>query len=137
MRSMHMEVQSYRDDNERIMKAQEEILNSLNMLHKQVNKESGTKQVVGARQVSTSRSHRKRDDHGNDRKSRSMNKHHHSPKQSTIRTHASSWPRSNPNVSHIRRQRRRHEENILKSELMKINPPNFNGEHRKGEEVEA
>jgi hypothetical protein len=38
MRSLHREVQHYRDDNERIMKDQEEILQSLNMLHKQVNK---------------------------------------------------------------------------------------------------
>jgi hypothetical protein len=44
MRSLHREVQSYREDNERIMKAQEEILQSLNMLHKKVNKDSGTKQ---------------------------------------------------------------------------------------------
>jgi hypothetical protein len=67
MRSLHKEVQSYRAGNERIMKAQEEILHSLNMLHKQVNKDSGTKQATSARQVSTSRSHNKRDDHGNDR----------------------------------------------------------------------
>jgi hypothetical protein len=59
MRSLQKEVQSYRDDNERIMKAQEEILQSLNMLQKQVNKDSGTKQAASARQVSTSRSHRK------------------------------------------------------------------------------
>jgi hypothetical protein len=37
------------------------------MLHKQVNKDSGTKQAASARQVSTSRSHIERDDHGNDR----------------------------------------------------------------------
>jgi hypothetical protein len=45
MSSLQKEVQSYRADNERIMKAQEEILQSLNMLHKQVNKDSGTKQA--------------------------------------------------------------------------------------------
>jgi hypothetical protein len=67
VRSMPREVQSYRANNEMIMKAQEEILQSLNMLHKQVNKDSGTKQATSARQVSTSRSHRKRDNHGNDR----------------------------------------------------------------------
>jgi hypothetical protein len=58
------------------MKAQEEILQSLNMLHKQVNKYSGTKQATSARQVSTSRSHRKRDDHGNDRQ---VKKHEQAP----------------------------------------------------------
>jgi hypothetical protein len=34
MISMHREVQSYRVDNERIIKAKEEILQILNMLHK-------------------------------------------------------------------------------------------------------
>jgi hypothetical protein len=102
MRSLHREVQSYRVDNERIIKAQEEILQSLNMLHKKVNKDSGTKKATSARQVSTSRSHRKRDDHGNDRNSRSMRRHHHSPRQSTRRTHASSGPGSIPSVSLVR-----------------------------------
>jgi hypothetical protein len=51
MRSLHREVQSYKDDNEMIIKAQEEILRSLNMLHKQVNKYSSTKQETSARQV--------------------------------------------------------------------------------------
>jgi len=36
MRSLHRELQSYRVDNERIMKAREEILQSLNIFHKKV-----------------------------------------------------------------------------------------------------
>ena len=60
-------MQSYREDNENIMKAWEEILQSLNMFHKQVNKDSRTKQEISAKQVSTPRSNRKRDDHRNDR----------------------------------------------------------------------
>jgi hypothetical protein len=40
MRSLQNEVQRYRDDNERIKKAQEEILHNLNMLQKKVNKDS-------------------------------------------------------------------------------------------------
>jgi hypothetical protein len=130
-------VHNYRADNESIIKAHEEILQCLNMLHKQVNKDSGTKQVTSARKVSTSTCHRKRDDHGSDRQSRSMSRHHHSPRHSTRRTHANSGPRSNPSVSAIRRKRRIHEEDILKGEFRKIKPPNFNGEHRKGEEAEA
>jgi hypothetical protein len=137
MRSLHREVQSYRDDNEMIMKAQEEILQRLNMLHKQVHKDYGTKQAASARQVSTSRSHNKSDDHGNDRHSRSMSRHHHSPRQSTRRTHASSGIGSNPSVTPIQRKRRRPEAGLLQGELKKIKPPTFNGEHRKGEEVEA
>jgi hypothetical protein len=115
------------------MKAREEIIQSLNMLHKKVNKDSGTKQAASARQVSTSRSHRKRDDHGNDRNSRSMSRCHHSPRKSTRRTHASSGPGRNPSVSLVRRKRRRLEKDILQGELRKIKPPTFNGEHRKGE----
>jgi methyl coenzyme M reductase gamma subunit len=72
MRSLHREVQIYREDNERIMNDLEEILQSINILHKQVNKNSGTKQEVNARQVTNSRSHSRRDDHVNDRMSRSM-----------------------------------------------------------------
>jgi hypothetical protein len=67
MRSLHREVKSYRDDNERIMKAHEEMLQSLNMLHKQANKEYGTKQATSDRKVSTSSSHNKMDYHGDDR----------------------------------------------------------------------
>ena len=107
------------------------------MLHKQVNKDSGTKQATSARQVSTYRSHRKRDDHGNDRKSRSMIRLHHSPRNSTGRTHASSGSVSNPSVSLVRRQRRIPEENIFQGELKKIKPPTFNGEHKKGEDVDT
>jgi hypothetical protein len=55
MRILKKEVKIYRADNERIMKAQEEILQSLNMLQNQVNKESGTKQEASARQLSASR----------------------------------------------------------------------------------
>jgi hypothetical protein len=80
MRSIHREGKSYRDDNERIMKAHEEILMRLNMLHKQVNKDSRTKKETSAIKVSTSRSHRKMDDHRNNRKSRGMRIHHHSPR---------------------------------------------------------
>jgi len=67
MRSLHREVQSYRVDNERIMKAHEEIIQSLNMLHKQVNKYSSTKKETSARKMSASISQIKRDDCGNDR----------------------------------------------------------------------
>jgi hypothetical protein len=137
MRRLHREVQRYIVDNERIMKARENILQSLNMLHKQFNKDSDTKQETSARKVSASRFHSKRDDHGNDRQAISMSRRHHSPRQSTKRTHASSGPGSNPSVSLVRRQRRILEANILQGELRKIKPPTFNGEHRKGEEAEA
>jgi len=92
MRRLHRRVQSHMADNERIMKAQEEILPILNVLRKQFNKDFGTNQEASAGQVTTSRSHRKMDDHGNDMKSRSMNMHHHSPRKSNRRNHVSSGP---------------------------------------------
>jgi hypothetical protein len=137
MRSLHREVQIYKVDNERIIKAQEEILHSLNMLHKKFNKDSGTKQAAIATQVSTSKLHSKRGDHGNDRHSRSMSKHHHSPRRSTRITHASSRPGSIPSVSHVQRKKTRTGVDILQGEIMKIKPPNFNSEHKKGQEAEV
>jgi hypothetical protein len=119
------------------MKAWEKILQNLNMFHKQVNKYFGTKKETSAIKLSTSRSHRKRDDHGNDRQSRSMSRCHHSPRKSTRGSHESSGLGSIPSVSLVRRKRRRHEEDILQGELRKIKPPTFNGTHRKGEEVKA
>jgi hypothetical protein len=137
MRSMHREMESYMIDNERIMKAQEETLQSLNMLHKQVNKDFGTKQTTSARQLTTSRSHIKRDDHGHIGQSRSMTRHHHSPRKYTRITHASLGIGMNPSVSYVRRKGKRPEANILQGELRKIKPPNFNDEHRKREESKA
>jgi hypothetical protein len=134
---LQREVQIYRDDNEMIMKSWEEILQSLNMLQRKANKESGTKQPTSSRQVKTSRSHSRRYEHGNDNNSRSVNRGHHSLRKSIRRAHASSWLGSSPSVSRIRRQWRRLEGDILKGELGKIKPPNFNGENSKGEEVEA
>jgi hypothetical protein len=40
-------------------------------------------------------------------------------------------------VSLVKRKRRRPEVDILQGELRKIKPPYFNGDHMKGEEVEA
>jgi hypothetical protein len=96
MITLQREVQSCRVDNEKIMKAWEEILQSLNMLHKQANKDFNANQEANARQMTTSKSHSRRDYHGNDMQSRSTSRPHHSPRKSTRRAHASSRPRSNP-----------------------------------------
>jgi hypothetical protein len=90
MSRLHREVHSYRDDNERIMKAQEEILQIKNMLQNQVNKDLGTRQEASAKKVEVSRSHYRRDDHGGSRKSRSISRHqhHHSLGYSTRETYA-------------------------------------------------
>jgi hypothetical protein len=82
--------------------------------------------------VTTSISHIRRDEHGNDRKSRRMSRKHLSQEKSIGRAHASLGPRSNLSVSLIGRQRRRPEGDILQGELKKFKPPTLNGEHRKG-----
>jgi hypothetical protein len=69
--------------------------------------------------VTTSRSQRKRDDHGNDRKLRSMRRSHHSPRKSNRRTHADLGIGSIPSVSPARRKRRRPEVDILQGKLKK------------------
>jgi hypothetical protein len=66
-----------------------------------------------------------------------MRKHHHSPNNSTRRTHSSSGPGSIPSVSPVRRKRRMPKEDILQGELMKIEPRTCNGEHGKGEAFKA
>jgi hypothetical protein len=64
MRILHKEVKMYIEYNERMIRSQEEILESLNMLQIQVNEDFGTKQATNVRQVADSRSHDKRNDHG-------------------------------------------------------------------------
>jgi hypothetical protein len=133
MRSLQKEVQSYRDNNERIMKDEEDIIQSLNMIQNQVNEDLGTRQDANAKQVEVSRSHDKRDDHGGSRRSRSISihQHHHSPGHSTRKTYALSRSASNPSISPIRHQRRRHWLKILQGELRKIKPPSFDGEKQR------
>jgi hypothetical protein len=49
------------------MKAQEEILQHMNMMQGQANKDPNTKKATSARQMTTSRSNRKRDENENER----------------------------------------------------------------------
>jgi type VI protein secretion system component VasA len=99
------------------------------MLYRKVKKYYVTKKETSSRQVTTSKYHSRKDDHGKDRTSRSMNRNHHSPSISTRINHASSDPGSNPSVSLVRSKRRMPEADILQGELGKIKPPTFNGEH--------
>jgi hypothetical protein len=119
------------------MKDQKKILYSLNVLHTKFNKDPDTNQESSARKVSTSISHSRKDDHMNDRKSISMRRCHHYPRKYNKITHAISGLGRSPSVSLVRRWRRSLEANILQGEIRKIKPQNFNGEHRKGEKVEA
>jgi hypothetical protein len=118
-----------------IMKAQEEILQCLNMMQKKSKKDFGTKKVTSARQETTSKSQRKRDDCGNDMNSRCRRRIHHSPDQYTRRDHSSSGLWNSLSVSPIRRHRRMHKGDIFQGELMNIKTPTFNVENKKGEEA--
>jgi hypothetical protein len=95
------------------------------MLHKKVNKDSSTKKTTSSREVSTSRSHSKRDDHGNDKKSRRMTKNHNCPRKSTRRTSASLGIGSIQSVSLVQRQRRRPHGDIFQGKLRNIKPLTF------------
>jgi hypothetical protein len=87
--------------------------------------------------VAISRSHGRRDDNMDDMNSSSVSRHRHSPGKSTRRAHAYSGPERSPSVSPIRRLRIRPESYIFQGKLRKLKPLNFDGEHRKGGEVET
>jgi hypothetical protein len=107
-------MRNYRVDNERMMRVQEELLQTMNMLQRQVNRNSGTKQSANARQAEASRYHDRRDDNRKSRQSRSVSRHHyHSLEHSTKRSHARLRSESSPSVSLVRRQRTRLESDIL------------------------
>jgi hypothetical protein len=46
-------------------------------------------------------------------------------------------PVSNPEVSHVRHQRRRQELDSLQGDLRKLNPPSFDVEREREDDVEA
>jgi hypothetical protein len=61
-----------------------------------------------------------------------MSRHHHrSPRNSTIREY------NNPSISLVRKHKRRSGVDELQGEMNKINPPIFDGEHKKDEEAET
>jgi hypothetical protein len=107
MRSLQKEVKSYREYNERMIISQEELLQSMNMLQRKVNKYSGTKKETSANQVEASKSHDRRDDHGESRKSRSVGRNLHSPRHPTKKLYACSRLESIPTMSPVKNQRRR------------------------------
>jgi hypothetical protein len=121
-------VQSYKVDNERLMKAKEQqddfnvkLMQSLDIIEKKMDKETET---------SRSRSHRSHDEKR--REARSVDRHHpHSPKHSFRKAHSSSSP------SPVRKHKRRTGVDELQGEMNKIKPPTFDGEHKKDEDAET
>jgi hypothetical protein len=123
---LQKDVQSYKVDNKRLMKAKEEqesfnlkLLQRLDRIEKNIDKET-----------ETSRS-RRHISHDEGRKTKRDDKHlHHSPRYSVGRAHSSSSP------SPIKKHKRRIGVDELQGEMNKIKPPTFDGEHKKDEDAE-
>jgi hypothetical protein len=126
IKNLQKDVQIHQADNERLKRAKEKqedfnmkLMQSLEIIEKKLDKESGSNK---------SGSHRSPDE---ERRERSGNRHHqHSQRHSKRRPHNSSSP--SPTRNH-----RRSEVDELKGEMNKIKPPTFDGEHQKDEDVET
>jgi hypothetical protein len=66
-----------------------------------------------------------------------IQRHHYSPTHLAMKSYTSEESMSNLEVSLIRHQRRRHEQDSVQGELRKINPPTFDDENKRGEDAEA
>jgi hypothetical protein len=127
IKSLQKDVQSYKVDNERLMKAKEQqegfnikLMQSLDIIEKKMDKETESRK---------SGSHKSHDER---RRTRSVGRHHHhSPRNSTRRAHNSSSP------SPVRKHKRRSGVDELQGEMNKIKPPTFDGEHKKDEDAET
>jgi hypothetical protein len=127
IKSLQKDVQSYKVDNNRLMKAKEEqdgfnikLLQSLDKIEKKMDKE-----------IESSKSRRHKS-HNEGRKIRSVGRHHYqSPRHSARRAHNSSSP------SPIKKHKRRSGVDELQGEMNKINPPTFDGDHKKDEDVKT
>jgi hypothetical protein len=137
VRSLNMEVQIYKVDNERLMREKIQInvrvLQSLNQLLRQMKKGSNS------RQDEEGRCHEIRDDYGRVGYSRSSSRAHghHSPPYSERNFYASDDLVSSPEVSRVRHQRRKQEVDSLQGELRKLKPPSFAGERERQDDFEA
>jgi hypothetical protein len=98
------------------------------------------KNGLGSRHEEEGRPHARRDNYRGSRHSKSASRtqrHHYSPTHSAKKFYAYEESRSNPEVSHVRHQRRRYELDNLQGELRKLKPPTFDGENRRGDDVET
>jgi hypothetical protein len=123
---LQKDVQSHKDDNERLMRAKEKqdnfnmkLLERFNIKEKKLDNESGS---------SKSGSHKSID---GKIIIKSVSRHHyHSPRHSNKKEHSSSSP------SPVRKHKRSGVDE-LRGEMNKIKPPTFDGEHKKDEYVET
>jgi hypothetical protein len=124
---LQKDVQSYKADNDRLMKAKEEqdgfnikLLHSFEIIEKNMDKETKS---------SISRRHRFDDER---RRTRSVDRHHHhSPRHSTRRGHSI----SNPYL--LRKHKRSYGVDEIQREMNNIKPLTFDGEHKKDEDAET
>jgi hypothetical protein len=127
IKSLQKDVQSYKVDNEKLMKAKEQqegfnikLMQNLDIIEKKMDKET---------ESSKSGSHRSHDER---RRTISVGRHHHhSPRHSTRRAHSSSSPFP------VRKHKKRSGVDELQGEMNKIKPPTFDGEHKKDEDAET
>ena len=126
-----MEVQSYKEDNEILMRDKiqinAQVLQRLNQLQRQ------TKKGSNSRQEEEGRFHERRDDCGRVGYSRSSSRAHghHPPPYSERNFYASEDPVNNTEVSTIRQQRRKQEVDIFQGEPRKLKTPSFKGERER------
>ena len=126
IKSLQKDVQSYKVDNDRLMKSKEEqdafnikLLQILDRIEKKMDKETKS---------SKSRRHRSHDERI---KTRSVDRnHHHSPRHSTKRACSSSSPS-------LVRKHKRYGVDELQREMNTIKPPTFDGEHKKDEDAKT
>jgi hypothetical protein len=127
IKNFQKEVQSYKDDNERLMKSKEQqegfntkLMQSLDIIEKNMDKDNNSRK---------SGSHRSPDER---RRTRSVGIHHHHYLRNYTRgEHSSSSP------SPIRKNKRRSRVDEIQGEVNKIKPLTFDGEHKKDEDVET
>jgi hypothetical protein len=95
--------------------------------------------VSNSRQEEEGRCHERRDDHGRVGYSRSARRAHghHSPPYLERKLYASNDPVSIPEVSLVRKQRRKKEVYSLQGEVRKLKPPSFEGERKREDDAKA
>jgi hypothetical protein len=137
MRSLKIEVQSYKADNERLVREytqiNSQVMQILNQLHMQANNGSNSMHEEEGRYHERRGNYRRV---GHSRSARRTHRHY-SPPYSTMKFYSYEDSMSSPVVSPIRHQRRRHELDSLQGDTRKLKPPSFDGEREKEDDVEA
>jgi hypothetical protein len=128
VRRLKMEVHSYKEDNERLMRekiqVKSRLLQRLNQLQRQTENGSNLREQEEGR-FHERRNHRVRVGYS---KSASRAHGHNSPPYPEIRFCASKDPVSSPEVSPVRHQRRKPEIYSLQGEVRKLKLPSFDSE---------